>query len=1113
MKIIEVPDFHFSPKWNTESAKIAKVVAKAATDNKASLIALPGDLYDAPIMVTDKGGINQLRRIIKTWLDICPVIAIEGTPSHDGPGCYGPLEDMGLVLLKPGKTYGLYGKKVSELEKSKAPDLLLFGIPELDKHNVQAKLALPAEQANHMALDLFSQYVEEYIAPARAMHPDVPALALLHGNVSDARKENTSDIILRASDIVIHAELLEVAGVDRWALGHIHTPWESSVVWGGYSGFTGIDSNPWGKRDFLPAMNVVDMKAKTIERVPYGTPMRKKILRPLDKYDPEVAYWLVSKDPEYQFPEGMHPWSRITYDETRLETRRVTAEQAKDVKKLSDLFKLIDPDVSDNVIELVDTIPESRAATGASVDIRMTKLEVKGCVFFHGKDVEFDLASLPDGVTAITGDNGSGKSSLLAFCTPYPLVVGKDTSSGRISAIRDFFVGRDSMIRKEFIVNGSKHEHLITIKGAHTQNPRTECYLTIDGEPQLDCGTFDEMMATCEELYGPFGDYRLTTFYEQPLQSPKSTSSLMSASMTDIRNLVQNIAGIDREGEKRFALDRLAEHRKEATRLLSWITGAESMVEDVDALTELLEGLEQAKGPISEAMKESEAAGLDLKKDVAVLREQKSFSDSEILRKQKDAQAIKDLELANITLSGDVVKVMANVDRIEEINKALDDNKKAEAELRKIEAAEHKEKEAQWAWDEKASGIRKMEHDWRDAIRLVEETNRRVRDEFANRQNVLTRDIDASEISVQNHKRRIESNNNPCPECGYLDPDAKNIIKLNQEALEKVEAHIEKVKAELAALEQPELTPAPEEPAELTEAREALGDRPEISEKEKPQVLSSGEVEALHQELADAKDADKKIAQLKERIAANDEAIEKLKATEYEIMTTIDESLAAVEDAYNAERKKWTDLNSELATITARLDSVAERIKKSEEQAAEIEASRKQAGDEEAKAQSWDYISGMLMPNKIPALELELMLDSIDAEASRIIEPYHEGRFAMRTETQSEGRAGAVDRFDIMVYDAETGEERSFMKHSPGQKAFFSDAYVKALVRQRNERSMRSYAPVIMDESDGPIQPELVGQYYEMQRRYWTIPVLAVSHSPASHEHIIQHIDIEEVKK
>jgi hypothetical protein len=117
------------------------------------------------------------------------------------------------------------------------------------------------------------------------------------------------------------------------------------------------------------------------------------------------------------------------------------------------------------------------------------------------------------------------------------------------------------------------------------------------------------------------------------------------------------------------------------------------------------------------------------------------------------------------------------------------------------------------------------------------------------------------------------------------------------------------------------------------------------------------------------------------------------------------------------------------------------------------------------------------------------------------------------TETQGAGKAGSVDRFDIVVHDSETGDARSFMKFSPGQKAFFADAYVKALVRQRNERAHRSYKPVIMDESDGPIEPGLVADYYEMQRRYWMdCPVLAVSHSPASHEHIEYSIDIEELK-
>ena len=72
-----------------------------------------------------------------------------------------------------------------------------------------------------------------------------------------------------------------------------------------------MDSNPWGKRDFVPAMNLItDGK---VERLPYGTPMRKKITDPALAIDPTVAYWLVS-DPN-PTPASVHPWSRVTFDE------------------------------------------------------------------------------------------------------------------------------------------------------------------------------------------------------------------------------------------------------------------------------------------------------------------------------------------------------------------------------------------------------------------------------------------------------------------------------------------------------------------------------------------------------------------------------------------------------------------------------------------------------------------------------------------------------------------------------------------------------------------------------------------------------------------------------
>ena len=70
IKYLEVSDFHYSPKWGDISMSCARSVREAAINNKVDFIAVPGDLYDAPIMVTDKGGMNQLRKIIRMWLDV-----------------------------------------------------------------------------------------------------------------------------------------------------------------------------------------------------------------------------------------------------------------------------------------------------------------------------------------------------------------------------------------------------------------------------------------------------------------------------------------------------------------------------------------------------------------------------------------------------------------------------------------------------------------------------------------------------------------------------------------------------------------------------------------------------------------------------------------------------------------------------------------------------------------------------------------------------------------------------------------------------------------------------------------------------------------------------------
>ncbi len=258
------------------------------------------------------------------------------------------------------------------------------------------------------------------------------------------------------------------------------------------------------------------------------------------------------------------------------------------------------------------------------------------------------------------------------------------------------------------------------------------------------------------------------------------------------------------------------------------------------------------------------------------------------------------------------------------------------------------------------------------------------------------------------------------------------------------------------------------------------------------------------------KSANEQIATLTVDIEALAEGIENTKAL------IVDEDLGEVlreaEKAQEAARTEYTDCKSAIFGMDSRIEQKTATITSAEESAAKIADEKRALELLNADMADWGYIARMLQPAKIPAIELELVLDSIDAEATRVIEPFHEGRFSFTTETQRQGKVGAVDRFDIRIHDGETGRDKSFLQYSPGVKAFFNDAYVKALVRQRNERSRRAYSPIIMDEADGPIQPERVAAFYEMQDMYWTdATVLVVSHNSASHSHIPNTITTEDI--
>jgi len=1024
IKYIEAPDLHYSP-GNQEALELVF----SALESKASevdFIYFLGDLFDRPIYATEKGGINWLRNKIKRLSKLTRLLAIYGTPSHEAPGSLDVLEDCGLEILKPG-------------EHVIVKDCMVFGIPEVNKKKIQKKYQCSATEANGHAIKAVSDLIEKTIAPIRSGHKG-PAVLGFHGVVSESSKENSSDIIVKSSDIVIKTEVFRPGNFNRVSLGHIHKPQEFP----GNIGYAGSWGKTWGETGFIPGANIItiDGSETTIERLPYGTPMRAKIYKPLKKYDPSIAYWLETEDPEAPVPAG-HPWSRVTLKAKEKESQRISAEDAENINGLDDLIKIIDPEVTESILEKARKIDSQKKNTNDGLkSIELKSVEISGSVFFKEKTVSLDVSELPDGLTNISGSNGSGKSSLLAFCSPYPIVIGKDTNSGRASSIKDFFSGPDSYIKKSIIMNGQEHEHYITIKGTHTQNPKVECFLTVGGESILDKGTFDEMMAECENLYGSFDEYLLTSFYVQPLQG-KTKAGLIDAGITEIRNLVQGIAGIDREPEKNYCLEKVRDLSSKISESETWIEAVSGTLIDKSQVMDNIQEQINRKTvlDLEKSELENEKKALEKTREQAVSNALKS--EQEESRQATDAQKVRMLrgDLGQIAKK---IKESGNID-VEELKKIIEEENEIQKENLEIER-ENLEAEKKYQADLHAYNI---EQSNLEKIKSLEEENKRIKD--------------------------------PCPNCGYIRDDVANKIRQNNAA-------ILKIKDSLIGLQKPFKS--------MPIAR-----RP---------VCSDYDISVMKEQI----ELSKKTDELKKQAAKIKKELAELESIQYEIDPSHRALAEKLAGEISERSTKLNDLSRLIASVDGEIKYLKNQIVESEKREEEIKTKKEELEKNKTDFDDWDYLAKILQPSKVPALELDIVASDIDLKANEILSFVQDGRFTVRTETQAMGKKKIVDRFDIIVYDFETAQEKSILQFSPGEKAILCDAYTKALIEQRNKRARRIYSPVIMDESDGPVAVDRIPDYYQIQSMYWNqSKVLVVSHNPVAHNYINNAVNIKELIK
>ena len=563
MKILHFADAHFDATTADRALASLAVVAEAGAREQVSAFVLAGDLFNRGVVNSSAARLPDLLAAIGRLLDIAPVLAVSGTPTHDVAGCYAPLQVIEgrkhlFTLLSPGGQAVING-------------CLFLGLPEPSKEWLLAGgNGLSAEEsAERVKAEL--RKILLGMGAIRAAHPELPAVMLYHGAIEGATLANGQ---LLEGGIALGREDLALVGADYYAMGHVHLAQQIPGLPAYYSGSAfPVD---WGETD-QKGCNLVELHKReprmdsaqplpTIMRIPFPHPPRRKI----------VVDWIDADEPISEPIDGFQIWQvyRATKEESRdidtdkilasmiingalvgsrvtvelIPTETVRAAEITEQHHLRDKLRIYaeassEEAPAESVLAKADAL-EQEAVQGlgeTGAHLRIRKLRLRGATgIWKGLGVDeitLDLDAYDAGLIALVGPNGAGKSTLLENMHPWPCLLTRD------GKLQDHFRLRDSSRELWFTDerDGAEYRALILIDGVNATG-KAEFHLFC-GDAPLTNGRREDYEAAIGRLFGSLALFLRSAFVSQ--RATKNNPDLAEATKGEKKAIFRELAGLD----------------------------------------------------------------------------------------------------------------------------------------------------------------------------------------------------------------------------------------------------------------------------------------------------------------------------------------------------------------------------------------------------------------------------------------------------------------------------------------------------------------------------------------------------------------------------------------
>lgn len=752
--------------------------------------------------------------------------------------------------------------------------------------------------------------------------------------------------------------------------------------------------------------------------------------------------------------------------------------------------------------------------------MKLTKLSLRGLLRFTDR-VDLDFTGMPEGLIAITGDNGSGKTALLEA----PLAALYRQFPSREKGLVDYVSGpTKGMVEASFELAPGEPPLTAQI-WVHAKNRQSEALLTQGGKELNDgkVSTYDAWVA--EQLPS------LSVLLASAFSAQDRRGSFAKLDRAGRKSLFSELLGLER-------YDTMAQAARTAAQALTSRLDASTAKEE--ALVELDEG--QTVSGLQRALEEQEA--LEARGIQQRDRLQQALADarSQVVELEATCRERRAAAERRGALKGDIAADEGELEAAEAAMRAQEERstQQLDAERAVFEestAAHRADMERHQALltrkEEVTAGV-KAAAAHADALRLATQKLAAAEGEVK----TFTERAHKQELARVQRRQRIDQladlkrragnvTTVPCggtgtyAGCHYLQDAQEAVAQLlpleaqvmeeaNQDEVDQVviasllgaRAYLKDCREAFKSHDATDWSHAYADAAAL-DAAEANREAAErgIQNAQARWDTYTKDWEATKQKEAQLFDA--KLHRIEEAMAAHHRELDAL--ADAETIPPVDSLLAAREAEIAADSALYVAMQA-VGTACARVETLKNDMHKFIKRSKEIKRLRDLASADRAEVADWQFLATALGRTGLPIFEIDAAGPTVSAICNDLLQASFGGRFSVALTTQTEkktkGKDGSTMKevFTIDITDAERpGTIRDLTDLSGGEQIIVDEALKAALAVFCNRQSDHPIRTCWRDETTGPLDAENSDRYISMLRRLLTLGdfshILYITHS------------------